>query len=142
MRALPLGAEGRGLYSIELTDRGPKPIAGSIVIGATARGTLAEDDDVSTEGAYFDAYRLQAKAGDKLIVTMVSNAFDAFIDVGTQEGDDSAAFTSIKSDDDGLSDTHAKVEWTVEDDGTYLIRARGLSTGEVGAYALKVERDR
>ena len=142
VRALPLGADGRGLYSIELTDRGPKPVAGSIVVGATARGTLAEDDDVSAEGAYFDAYRLQAKAGDKLIVTMVSNAFDAFIDVGTQEGDDSAAFTSIKSDDDGLSDTHAKVEWTVEDDGAYLIRARGLSTGEVGAYALKVERDR
>ncbi len=142
VRALPLGADGRGLYSIELTDRGPKPVEGSIVVGATARGTLAEDDDVSSEGAYLDAYRLQAKAGDKLIVTMVSNAFDAFIDVGTQDGDDSAAFNSIKSDDDGLSDTHAKVEWTVEDDGAYLIRARGLSTGEVGAYALKVERDR
>src|SRR5690606_23898406 len=42
VRASPLGADGKGLYSIELIDRGPEPKPGSIVVGATARGTLDE----------------------------------------------------------------------------------------------------
>lgn len=136
VRAQPLDAEGRGLYSIELVDLGPEPRPGSLLVGATARGSLGETDAISEEGAYFDAYRFQAKKDEKLRLTMVSNAFDAFIDLG-EDGED---FDSIANDDDGLSDTHARLDWTAPDDGWYVVRARAYGPNQTGAYALTVER--
>ncbi|MBX9615060.1 MAG: peptidase [Caulobacteraceae bacterium] len=137
LRASPLYADADGLYSLELTDRGPQPTPGSILVGATARGTLGEDDAIAEDGAFYDAYRISVKAGDKLRLTMVSNAFDAFIDIGRE--DEAGVFTSVVSDDDGLSDTHAKADWAVEEDGDYVVRARSFSQGQTGEYALTIE---
>jgi hypothetical protein len=136
IRALPLSSDSTGLYSLELSDRGPQPLPGSILVGATARGTLTEDDALTEDGSYFDAYKVTVKAGEKLRLTMVSNVFDAYLDVGTE--DESGLFTSVIADDDGLSDTHAKIEWSVEADGDYIIRARSFASGQEGAYALTI----
>ncbi|MGV3579315.1 PPC domain-containing protein [Brevundimonas sp.] len=137
VRASPLYADADGLYSLELTDRGPQPLPGSILVGATARGTLTDEDAIADDGSFYDAYKISVKAGDKLRLTMVSNEFDAFIDVGQE--DESGLFTSVVSDDDSLSDTHAKLDWAVEEEGDYIIRARSFASGQEGAYALTVE---
>ena len=137
VRASPLYADAKGLYSLELVDRGPQPLPGSILVGATARGTLNEDDAIAEDGSFYDAYRISVKAGDKLRLTMVSNELDAFIDIGRE--DESGTFTSVVSDDDSLSDTHAKVDWAVEEEGDYVIRARSFASGQSGGYALTVE---
>ena len=138
IRLSPLSEDNEGLYSLELIDRGPAPAPGSILVGATARGTLSETDAAAADGSYFDAYRIHAKAGETLVITMVSNAFDAFIIVGREkDGDD---IEVLASDDDGLSDTHARLEWEVPDDGVYILRAASYGQSETGAYALKVER--
>lgn len=137
IRALPLYSSSKGLYSLELIDRGPQPLPGSILVGATARGTLSDEDAIAEGGAFYDAYRITLKSGDKLRITMVSNEFDAYLDIGRE--DEEGDFTSVVSDDDGLSDTHAKVDWTVESDGDYVIRARSYSSGQTGSYALTVE---
>lgn len=136
LRASPLSNEEKGLYSLELIDRGPEPKPGSILVGATARGTLSLSDALIDGGAYYDAYRFQAKKDEKLRITLVSNAFDAFIDLG-EDGED---FTSLATDDDSLSDTHAKLDWTAPEDGWFVVRARSLGPNETGAYALTVER--
>ncbi|OYW36421.1 MAG: peptidase, partial [Brevundimonas sp. 12-68-7] len=137
LRASPLYADADGLYSLELIDRGPQPMPGSILVGATARGTLAEDDGIAEDGAFYDAYRISVKEGDKLRLTMVSNEFDAYLDIGRE--DEGGVFTSVAADDDGLSDTHAKVDWSVEEEGDYIIRARSFGTGQSGAYSLTIE---
>lgn len=137
LRASPLYADADGLYSLELVDRGPQPTPGSILVGATARGTLGEEDGVAEDGAFYDAYRITVKEGDKLRLTMVSNEFDAYIDIGRE--DEMGTFSSVVSDDDGLSDTHAKIDWAVEEEGDYIIRARSYAQGQTGAYALTVE---
>ena len=98
---------------------------------------MGDNDGLAEDGAYFDAYRITVAEGDKLNVTLVSNDFDAYLDIGR---DKDGAWESVASDDDGLSDTHAKVEWTVETPGTYVIRARSFAQGSTGAYALTVER--
>lgn len=136
IRASALGSEDdKGLYSIELTDRGPQPVNGSILLGATARGNLTETDAIAEDGAHYDAYEITVAEGDKLRLTMVSNDFDAVVEVG-RAGED---WEAVATDDDGLSDTHARLDWTVEDGGVYVIRARGFSQGEFGSYALTVE---
>lgn len=138
VRASPLGSDSEGLYSIELIDRGPQPEPGSILVGATARGTLTDNDATADDGSYFDAYTIHVKDGDKLVITMVSNAFDAFLVLGQDKDDGS--FEALESDDDSLSDTHAKLEWTAPDEGTYVIRAGSFGQAQTGAYALMVER--
>ena len=138
IRASPLSSEEKGLFSIEMTDRGPQPAAGSILIGATARGTLVDTDAIADDGSLFDAYAIKVAKDDKLELTLVSNDFDAFLDIGRTE--DGGEWESIATDDDGLSDTHAKLDWTVEDAGDYVIRARSFAQGQTGAYALSVAR--
>jgi len=138
VRASPLGGEEKGLFSIELQDMGPQPLPGSILVGATARGTLTDNDALTDEGQFYDAYRIQAASEEKLTITMASNDLDAYLDVGREKADGS--FESLASDDDGLSDTHAKLEWSAERAGAYVIRARSFGTGQTGAYTLTVER--
>jgi hypothetical protein len=139
IRASPLGADEKGLFSIELTDKGPQPEPGSILVGATARGTLTENDGIADDGSFFDAYAITVAEGDKLDITLVSNDFDAYLDIGKMND---GTWESTVSDDDSLSDTHAKVEWTVDEAGTYIIRARSFAQGQTGAYTLAVERSK
>lgn len=138
LRAMPLGGDARGLYSIQLIDRGPEPLPGSILAGVTTRGSLAEADAIDDAGVSFDAYEIAVKSGDRLRLEMVSNAFDAFVEIGRLDAD--GGFESLASDDDGLSDTHAQLDWTAPDDGVYVIRARSYAPGGVGDYALTVDK--
>ena len=138
LRASPLGGDSDGLYSIELIDRGPEPTPGSILIGSTARGTLAETDASAEDGSFYDAYRFDAKKGDTLIITMVSNEADSFVIIGRDN--EAGDFEVLGSDDDSLSDTHSKLEWEVPDDGVYILRAGSFGQGETGAYAVTLVR--
>ncbi|MGZ9098180.1 MAG: PPC domain-containing protein [Brevundimonas sp.] len=138
LRALPLTADGEGLYSLELIDRGPQPQPGSLLVGATARGVLTESDATAEDNSFYDAYRLELKEDEKLLITMVSNEVDSFVVLGRAQED--GGFEVLGSDDDSLSDTHAKLEWTAPADGVYEVRAGTFQQGQTGAYALNVEK--
>jgi hypothetical protein len=138
LRALPLISDGKGLYALELIDRGPQPSPGSLLIGSTAWGTLTESDATTDSNSHYDAYRITAREGEKLLITMVSNDVDSFVVVGRIKAD--GAFEALGSDDDGLTDTHAKLEWTAPRDGSYEIRAGAYQHGQTGVYALTVEK--
>jgi hypothetical protein len=138
LRALPLGAGEEGLYSLELIDRGPQPQPGSVLVGATARGVLTENDAIAENNSFYDAYRVTLREDEKLVITMVSNEVDSLVTIGRAQAD--GAFEALGSDDDGLSDTHARLEWTAPADGVYEIHAGTFQQGQTGAYALNVEK--
>jgi hypothetical protein len=138
LRVSPLSKDDDGLYSVQLIDRGPQPEPGSILIGATAFGTLSDTDATADDNSFYDAYRLTLKEGEKLVVTMVSNDLDSYLVVGQVKDD--GAVDPLQSDDDGLADTHAKLEWAAPSDGIYEIRAGSFQQGETGAYALTVDK--
>lgn len=138
IRASPLAKDDKGLFSLELVDRGPQPKPGSVLVGVTARGTLTDTDATTEDNAPYDAYRISLKSGEKLRLLMVSNEVDSVVSIGRI--DDDGDWSSLASDDDGLSDTHAKLEWTAPDDGEYEIRAAAYQQGQTGAYALIVEK--
>lgn len=138
LRALPYGSEGKGLYALELIDRGPQPQPGSILVGSTAWGTLTETDATTDSNSHYDAYRITLREDEKLLITMVSNDVDSFVVIGREKDD--GEFEVLGSDDDGLADTHAKLEWTAPDDGTFEIRAGAYQYGQTGVYALTVEK--
>lgn len=138
LRALPLGSEGEGLYALELIDRGPQPQPGSVLVGSTAWGTLTANDATTDSNSHYDAYRITVREDEKLLITMVSNDVDSFVVIGRVKAD--GEFEALGSDDDGLTDTHARLEWTAPDDGTYEIRAGAYQHGQTGVYALTVEK--
>ncbi|MFN4289073.1 MAG: PPC domain-containing protein [Brevundimonas sp.] len=138
IRARPFAANGSGAYSLELRDRGAEPRAGSMLIGEVVRGSLSDADEALSSGAYYDTYRFQAREGDKLRISMISNSFDAFLVLGRDS--DSGGFSSIATDDDGLSDTHAVIDYTVTTTGTYVIRATSYGPRQTGPYVLIVDR--
>ncbi|MDP1777694.1 MAG: PPC domain-containing protein, partial [Brevundimonas sp.] len=53
LRVSPLGSDGEGLYALELNDRGPQPLPGSVLVGATARGVLTEADATAEDNSYY-----------------------------------------------------------------------------------------
>jgi hypothetical protein len=138
VRASPLGSDGEGLYSLELIDRGPQPKPGSLLVGSTARGTLTETDATAADNSFYDAYRVTLKEDEELVLSMVSNEFDSVVFIGRDQED--GEFEVLGSDDDSLSDTHAKLEWKAPADGTYEIRAGSFAQGQTGSYALTVEK--
>ncbi len=138
LRASPLGSDSKGLYALELIDRGPQPQPGSLLVGATARGILTEADATAQDNSFYDAYRVTLKADEKLLITMVSNEVDSFLTIGREQA--GGGFEILGSDDDSLSDTHAKLEWTAPADGVYEVRAGTFQQGQTGAYALNVEK--
>ena len=138
VRAQPLGGSARGLYALELTDRGPAPVAGSIMVGATVRGSLTEADSMAAgDSSYYDDYRFEVQEGDRLRLTMVSNEFDAFLALGEGLAED---FVLINSDDDSLSDTNSLIEHAFDEAGWYTLRANSYAPNATGAYVITIER--
>ena len=135
-------SEGRGSYVLRLTDRGPEPKPGSLLIGSTVRGTLSENDNTTTDGpmssgGYFDDYVFNARKDEKLRFILVAPKFDAVVMVGQASG---SGHNWMKQDDDGLSDTHSRLIWTAPRDGEYVVRVTSFGANSTGDYSLIVER--
>ncbi|MEG2312275.1 PPC domain-containing protein [Brevundimonas sp.] len=140
VRASSYGGDGRGAYEIRMIDRGPAPQAGSLLVGSTVRGSLSEYDNTSDGGMmgspYYDDYRFTAKKDEKLRFILVAPKFDAVVMVGSGEGEE---FNVAKQDDDGLSETHSRLNWTAPRDGDYVVRVTSFGSNSTGDYSLIVE---
>lgn len=127
----------QGAYTVTIEDQGPLPEPGSLIVGSTVRGALADTDGTDEDGAFFDAYRFEAREGDRLRITATSNAFDTFLVLGSR-GED-GTLEGLAVDDDGLSDTNSLIEHVVARDGVYEVWVRSYGIGETGDYVLTLE---
>lgn len=134
--ATSYGVGEAGDYNLTLTDLGPEPQPGSLVIGSTIRGALTDVDPVDEYGSLYDAYRFQASEGQRIRITLTSNEFDAFIYLGQMTD---GVFTGELSDDDGLSDLNSRLDFVADGRNEYVLRARSYGPGEMGEYVLSVE---
>jgi len=114
------------------------PAAGSsmtIRAGQTVSGALAESDARAADGSYYDDYVYHAQGGERLVITLRSSAFDAYLTAGT-----AAAPGGMGSDDDGAGGSDSRLEVTLTAPGDYVIRANSLQAASTGAYTLQVEK--
>lgn len=137
LRARSWSRDAKGLYALELQDLGGEPSPGSLLIGSTVRARLTERASITDEGIYYDAYHFKAKADEKLRFTLIASSFDAVVEVGEEKDGD---YFKLEEDDDGLSDTHARLNWTAPRDGSYVLRARSFGSNSTGDYVLITER--
>lgn len=103
---------------------------GELVTGRTVDSRLSSLDQEAADGRYQEIWAYQARAGQRLVVTMLSEAVDAYLRVAQRDGN------VIASDDDGAGGTDARVEFAAPDSGEYLIIATTFPSGEQGAYQI------
>ncbi len=147
IRANSVAAGATGAYTLEIggspvagpTPGGPRPGGpmGTIAVGQTVNGELQESDMKLADNSYADEYRFEGRAGDRIVITLRSAAFDSYLTWGTGQG---TAFASTGTDDDGAGGTDSRLQVTVPSSGTYTIRANSLAANSTGAYTLTVER--
>ena len=104
----------------------------------TLTDSLSENSTYDDEECWtFNEYAFQARAGDRLIITMRSEDLDSYLEVGVVDG---AEFQAIAYNDDAFSNLDAQVEFTAPHDGTYVIRAADLND-EFGEFTLQIARN-
>lgn len=139
---LSKGETGAYALDLELAAEAAPPAASrslgghpEIAIGQIVRGALESGDEKLADDSYADTYRFSGTAGQRVLVTLKSEAFDAYLSVGRPEN---GRFAEIESDDDGGDGTDSQLELSLPGTGEYLVRANTLMEGETGAYVLQL----
>ncbi|MDB4949138.1 MAG: peptidase caspase catalytic subunit p20 [Gemmatimonadetes bacterium] len=119
-------------------DRGdrPAPTPGPgrpITAGSQVASALTAAAAKLGDGSFYEEWTYDARAGERVTVTMKSLAFDAYLSVQQVGG------TFEQSDDDGAGGTDARLTFTAPAAAQYRIRANSLSAGAMGAYTLLLE---
>lgn len=104
-------------------------------VGQTVTGTLESGDATLDDGAYFDAYVIRGRPGERVLVRMRSEDFDTYLRWGYEaEGD----WVEEASNDDSGEGTDSRLVVTLSGEGEYELRASAFSEGDEGAYELSV----
>lgn len=98
----------------------------NISYGQTAEGEL--DSDVESV-----PFSFQGSAGDNIRITLNTSEFDAFLTLENLDGD------VLASDDNSGGETDALLEFTLADDGTYIIQVLDAFGQESGAFSLRLD---
>jgi hypothetical protein len=133
--AQSLDEDDAGAFTLRLdtaTIRQPRPQP--LTIGTPVTGSLAESDaeyeDLGAEG-FYDLYRFQGRAGQRLRIRMEMGEYYASVEIGTREG---GTFTPLENVTTGPSQITA----TLPAAGEYFIRA-GAFGSVTGEYTLTTE---
>ncbi len=99
---------------------------GTLAPGQAHRGSLTLADDVWEDGAHYDVWRVTASAGQQVVVQMDSDELDAYLRVLGRDG------ATIATDDDGGSETNARVEFRAPYAGGYFVIVTSFGAEETG----------
>lgn len=80
-----------------------------------------------------EAWTLQANSGDRVVVTLEAEGFDAYLYVI------GPGLDGVATDDDGAGDLNSRIGLTLPSDGPYTVVASSIDTGATGSYTLRVE---
>lgn len=128
--------DGLGGYTLALR-AAPEATTGQarpIAPGQTVTGELAETDNADPEeDRYYDLYTFTGRPGQRITLTMESEDFDTYLNLGRMENGE---FVSLATDDDGGEEgTNSRVSHQLEEGGEYAVRATSFSDAS-GAYTL------
>jgi len=101
---------------------------------STVAGRLDNRDPVSSTGGRFDRWRIEARAGELIVLSMTSGDIDSLVQLGrTGPG---GQFYELASDDDGGGYPNALLQYQAAEGGTYEVRATSFSADNYGSYSL------
>lgn len=112
----------------------------SLVPGEITRGSLSNADPALDNGAFYDEYLFDARRGEVIVLLMDSNAFDSYLRLGMERR--AGGFRELAYDDDGGDGRNSRLQFTVPETGTYVVRASSLSGRSTGPYTLMLNGGR
>ena len=135
IRANSVDNKARGAFTVSLTPGPPRPPVNvhHLSLGQAVRGELHLGGSVSSDETLFDAWRFMGQAHQRVIITVLSNDFDAFVSIH-RPGEE----RPLATDDDSAGGTDAELSFTLPDAGEYEIRVNTLGTDEKGKYILSL----
>jgi hypothetical protein len=101
--------------------------------GETLSGSLDTTDPALPDGSHYDTFVYQGAPGERVIITLRSADFDAYLFGGLMS---EGSFSATDEDDDSGGGTDSRLTVTVGADGSYVIPATTYEGGENGAYTL------
>ncbi len=101
--------------------------------GDVVSGSLSGESPTIGDGRRAEAWLLEGRAGESVVVILESEAFDAYL-YATGPG-----LGEVLSDDDGAGELNSRLTFTFPVDGDYLIVASQVGGGGVGTYTIRVE---
>lgn len=110
------------------------PASNEIRAGEERTGTLASTDQTLSDGTLYQDWVYTGKRGERITVTLRSDAFDAYLRFGQMRN---GQFAQIAARDDGAGGSDSLLLTTLPADGEYVIRVNTFVEG-TGAYRLKV----
>lgn len=147
-----VGQRATGAYTISVASggRGPsRPGAGggrgvaitdldwrrlpAIGRGQVITGQLTSSDRLRDDNTYMDAYVYQGRAGERITITLRSDAFDSWLVVNDPNG------PMYEHDDDSAGGNDSRLTLTLPHSGPYVIVANSVSTS-TGPYTLSISQ--
>ncbi len=106
--------------------------------GQTVSGRLDASDRVrDSDNTYYDDWFYVGRAGERITVTQRSSDFDSWLLIGRVVNGE-FQLDEFNDDDGGGND--ARIDFTLPDDGPYVIRVNVVGRGRTGAYTLSLSR--
>ena len=140
-----------GTYTLRVSERpGPAPTHGcgevnpgilaslptdgrTLELGSLAAGVLGPASRIVQEGRPGEAWQLRGTAGVRISIILESDDFDAYLYLA------GPGLLEVLTDDDGAGDLNSMIDVTLPTAGAYTVVASALSSGEFGAYTIRIE---
>jgi hypothetical protein len=111
----------------------------SVRAGESIEGALGEDSPQDADGIYYQQFTYQARAGERLTISVTSEEMDTFLRIGTGTFNQ---FETLAEDDDSGGELNAELSYTVPRTGQYVIQVSTAGPGQTGPYVLLVRSGR
>ncbi|MEM8806396.1 MAG: trypsin-like peptidase domain-containing protein [Cyanobacteria bacterium P01_G01_bin.38] len=104
----------------------------TISLNGQSSGRLDSSSNLFADNSYFNVYRFEGQAGQRVAIEMSSQQIDPYlILVGPNQED-------LGQDDDSAGGVNARLETTLPANGTYLILANSYAANEEGNYEIQL----
>jgi hypothetical protein len=103
-------------------------------VGTEVTGSITESAATTTDGKLAQAWSLEARAGERVVVEVVAEDFDTYLYL-TGPG-----LNGVLVDDDGASGTNSRITFTADQGGTYRVVVSSYGGDAVGSYRLRAMR--
>jgi hypothetical protein len=114
-------------------NRTPTPGAQPATIGQTVRGTIGpEDPKLSSDNSSYEVYRVRVPAGQRLVATLTTTAFQPVLGIGLRTDDDCDDCTINV----GETDKPAVASKLMPQGGFVEVRVNTMNEGETGPFTL------
>ncbi|NNM32261.1 MAG: hypothetical protein HKO53_04320 [Gemmatimonadetes bacterium] len=104
----------------------------SIGYGALEVGRLRPGDGQLRAGEFRDLYTFEGKAGDPVLIDLVSDDFDPYLAIISPSG-------KVLRNDDWGSTPAARIQTRLIEDGAYRVIVTSFRPGEQGTYLLRLQ---